>query len=207
LIGIAGPSCAGKTELARRLAETLKAPVVNLDSYYRSLGHLPPAERAKTNFDVPGSLDAELLAHHLEMMSLGHEVSIPVYDFAQHTRSDKVRILSPAPRIIIEGLFTLHWEEVRRRLAVKIYIGASSRACLSRRIERDVRERGRTPESVLRQYRTTVEPMARLYIVPTSVHADLVLDGENPLDESAALALTLIRKRENQSRERPRNPA
>ncbi len=192
LIGIAGPSCAGKTELARRLADALDAPIVALDCYYHSLDHLPLEQRARSNFDVPDSLDAELLAWHVDQLARGEEVQVPVYDFSRHTRTTAVRAVRATHYALIEGLFALHWEAVRERLGVKLYVGAGDGVCLRRRIERDVRERGRTPESVLEQYRTTVEPMARQYVLPTAAFAGLVVDGEARIEESVAAALAVI---------------
>jgi uridine kinase len=193
LIGIAGPSCAGKTELARRLADTLDAPIVALDCYYHSLDHLPLEQRARSNFDVPESLDADLLARHVRQLARGEEIQVPIYDFTCHHRTTAVRAVRATRYALIEGLFTLHWEAVRELLDVKLYVGAADSVCLRRRIERDVRERGRTPESVLEQYRTTVEPMARQYVFPTAAFAGLVLDGEARIDESIAAALAVIR--------------
>jgi uridine kinase len=192
LIGIAGPSCAGKTELARRLADVLDAPIVALDCYYYSLDHLPLEQRARSNFDVPDSLDAELLARHVGQLARGEEILAPVYDFSRHTRTTAVRAVRPTRYVLIEGLFTLHWEAVRDLLGVKLYVGAGEDVCLKRRIERDVRERGRTPESVIEQCRTTVEPMARQYIFPTAAFAGLVLDGEARIEDSVAAALAVI---------------
>jgi uridine kinase len=193
LIGIAGPSCAGKTELARRLADALDAPIVALDCYYYSLDHLPLEQRALSNFDVPDSLDADLLAGHVDQLARGEEIRVPVYDFSRHTRTTAVRVVRPTRYALIEGLFALHWEAVRERLGVKLYVGAPEAVCLKRRIERDVRERGRTPESVIEQCRTTVEPMAKRYILPTAAFAGLVLDGEARIEDSVAAALAVIR--------------
>ena len=193
LIGIAGPSCAGKTELARRLADALDAPIVALDCYYHSLDHLPLEQRARSNFDVPDSLDAELLTRHVDQLARGEEIHVPVYDFSRHTRTTAVRAVRATQYALIEGLFTLHWEAVRERLSVKLYVGADADVCLRRRIERDVRERGRTPESVIEQCRTTVEPMAKKYVLPTAAFAGLVLDGEARIEDSVAAALAVIR--------------
>lgn len=195
LIGIAGPSCAGKTELARRLAAELNAPVLPLDSYYRDLAHLPFEQRARMNFDVPEALDEELITQHVSLLSLGMEIDAPVYDFARHTRSPQTQRVRPGRFAILEGLFTLHWEAVRRMLHVKIYVGAPEEICLARRLERDVRERGRTPESVREQFHSTVAPMARMHILPTSAFADLILSGAAPIEEFVAAALKLIREK------------
>jgi uridine kinase len=175
------------------LADALDAPIVALDSYYHSLDHLPLEQRARSNFDVPDALDAELLVRHVGQLSRGEEIHVPVYDFSCHQRTTGVRAVRATRYALIEGLFTLHWEGVRELLSVKFYVGAGESVCLRRRIERDVRERGRTPESVIEQCRTTVEPMARQYILPTAAFAGLVLDGEAPIEESVAAALAVIR--------------
>lgn len=193
LIGIAGPSCAGKTELATRLADVLAAPILALDVYYRDLAHLPFEERARSNFDVPEALDADLLARHVAELAQGLEIAVPVYDFSRHLRTTQVRAVRATRYAVIEGLFALHWEAMRDLLGVKIFVSAESGVCLQRRVERDVRERGRTPESVLEQYRTTVEPMARQHILPTAAFADLVLEGTAQIEESVAAALECIR--------------
>jgi uridine kinase len=194
LIGIAGPSCAGKTELAERLADRLSAPIVPLDCYYRELAHLSFEERARSNFDVPAALDEELLTRQLGQLARGEEIRMPVYDFTRHLRTADARPLRATGCVIVEGLFTLHWEEIRGLLDVKLFVAASEDACLRRRIERDVRERGRTVDSVIEQYRTTVGPMARQYILPTARYADVVLDGERSIEESLTAALECIRK-------------
>ena len=193
LIGIGGPSCAGKTELATRLADVLGAPILALDAYYLGLDHLPFEQRARSNFDVPEALDADLLARHVSELAQGLEIAVPVYDFSRHMRTVQVRAMRASRYALIEGLFALHWESIRDRLGVKIFVDAESSVCLQRRVERDVRERGRTPESVLEQYRTTVEPMARQHILPTAAFADLVLDGTARIEESVAATLARIR--------------
>lgn len=183
LIGIGGPSCAGKSELARRLAAALQAPVLSLDRYYRDLSQLGFEERARWNFDVPEALDADQIAQDLATLAAGRATDVPVYDFTQHVRRQEHETLEPGSHVIVEGLFTLYWAAVRRLLDLKVFVAAPDEVCLARRLERDVRERGRTPESVREQYERTVRPMAERYILPTRAHADLVLDGTAPPGE------------------------
>jgi uridine kinase len=189
LIGIAGPSGSGKSELSRRLSQRLQAPVISMDSYYRELSHLTVAERAKINFDEPASIDDALLREHLEALGRGEAVEVPHYDFATHTRVAGTQRIEAGAVVILEGLFTLWWEELRRLLPTKVYVDLEDETCFARRLARDVRERGRTPESVQWQYESTVRPMAERYILPTKRHADVVVRGDELL--SAAVEKVL----------------
>src|SRR5271166_3159889 len=174
LIGITGPSGAGKSYLARHLAERLQAPVLPLDRYYRDLSHISPEERGRVNFDDPAALEDELLVAQVEQLREGRSVEIPLYDFSVHTRSRETQLFRPAQFVIVEGLFTLYWPSLRRLLDTRVYVDMTDDICLQRRQERDVRERGRTPESVLEQFRATVAPMAERYVRPTQAHAHVV---------------------------------
>jgi uridine kinase len=194
LVGIAGPSCSGKTELARWLRGRTGAPILNLDVYYIDLSHLPLEERARRNFDEPAALDYRLILEHARALAAGSPIRAPRYDFTTHARAAGDEVVEPGGLVILEGLFTLYWPELRELLGVKLYVDAPDDLCLARRLERDVRERGRTPESVLRQFEETVRPMAHLHILPTRAYADLVLSGAEPLSRSGELALALLRR-------------
>ena len=189
LIGVAGPSCAGKTELARAVADRLHAPIISLDSYYVDLAHLPFEERPRTNFDVPESLDKDLLVNQLRQLSRGEEIHVPVYDFTRHVRASDTRCVRAWEFVIVEGLFALYWQELRALLKTTVFVYANDDICFARRLERDVRERGRTSESVREQFDSTVRPMAERYILPTRRFADLVLSGTDPLEQSVATVL------------------
>ena len=193
MIAIAGFSGSGKTTLARRLAELLPAAIFSLDAYYRDHPELSLEERRGLNYDHPESLDAELIAAHLRELAEGREVLRPVYDFAQHARSGGSEAMQPAEHIIVEGLFPLHWPEVRNIFSTKVFLEADHNVCLPRREARDVAERGRSPDSVRRQYAASVQPMAEQFIRPSREHADLVLGGTRPLEESVAAVVTHIR--------------
>ena len=184
LIGIAGPSGSGKSELARRLASVLAAPIVSLDSYYLDLSHLSLEQRARTNFDEPASLDHALLLAQCLDLSRGVAIDVPHYDFACHTRVPGTQHIAPCPCVIVEGLFTLYWQDLRQLLHTTVYVDLEDEICYTRRLARDVRERGRTPESVKHQYFTTVRPMAEKYIWPTRRHAQVLVRGDALLDES-----------------------
>lgn len=195
LIGITGPSGAGKTYLATHLAEKLKAPVLHLDAYYSDLAHLPLHERARQNFDDPKAIDHELLVEQVSGLSEGRVVKVPVYDFATHTRLTDTRAFAPADVVVIEGLFALYWEGLRDLLHTKVYVDMSQNVCLERRTFRDVRERGRTPESVREQFFATVAPGAQLYVNPMRAYADVTLWGDTPIEVEMARVLDHMRQR------------
>jgi uridine kinase len=183
LIGIAGPSGSGKSFLAQHLAAALQADVIELDRYYRDLSHLPLAERARVNFDAPEALEHELLIEQVAGLRNKEKVHLPVYDFTTHTRTARTEALKPSKVVIVEGLFTLHWTGLRELLGTKVYVDLNDEVCLTRRKARDVRERGRTLESVIEQYQATVAPMARRYVHPTIAHADVVVIGTERIED------------------------
>jgi len=189
LIGVAGPSCAGKTELSRALAKRLDAVLLPLDAYYFDLSDRPIEERARFNFDVPAALDHDIFFDHLQALREGHGIDRPVYDFATHTRTTRTERIEPQQFVVVEGLFVLGWQDVRGLMGTKVFVDLDDPACLERRIYRDVRERGRTADSVVQQFTETVAPMANLYVRPTREFADIVVPGDNPLATSVATVL------------------
>jgi uridine kinase len=197
IIGIAGPSSSGKTELAKHLVLELPGTaVVSLDSYYRGMEEIPLPERKKVNFDHPDALDWELLHEHLQMMACGHAFREPVYSFAAYARTEATRFIAPSEFMIVEGLFVLYWPELRSMLDTKVYVETDPGVCFQRRLARDVAERGRTPESVREQYEKTVRPSAEWFVYPTQKYADLMVSGEEPFGKSTeAILLRLQRVR------------
>ena len=193
IIAIAGPSCSGKTSVARHLASAVPATIFSLDAYYHDLATLSFEERAAFNFDHPDSLDAAMLSQHLHDLAQGREVIRPIYDFSRHTRSGRTETVQPSDYLIVEGLFTLYWDSFRDIYSTKVFMEAEHKVCLPRREARDIAERGRTAESVHRQYATTVQPMADQFVYPTRRYADLVLSGSQPVAESAEAVLAHIR--------------
>ena len=201
IIGIAGPSSSGKSELARHLVEKLPGTaIVSLDSYYRGMEEIPLEARKKVNFDHPDALDWTLLHEHLQAMAVGKAIDEPVYSFADYARTSLSRRIEPGPYAIVEGLFVLYWPELRAMLDTKVYVETDPDVCFNRRLARDVAERGRTPQSVCEQYERTVRPSAEWFVYPTRKFADLVVSGEEPLTQStAAVVRALGRARDTQS--------
>lgn len=185
LIGIAGPSCSGKSELSKYMSVLLAAPILSLDHYYRDLADMSVADRATQNFDHPDALDWPLLEQDVATLARGQNVEVYRYDFTHHTRSSGIERIAAREYVIVEGLFTLHSAAIRRQLGLKVFVAVPDETCLERRLERDIRERARTRESVLTQYAATVRPMCEQYILPTRQFADLVVSGTDLLEQSA----------------------
>ncbi len=201
LIGISGGSCSGKTSLALGLArylDDLHPAVIPLDSYYFGLEHVPEQERSMYNFDHPGAIDFELFENHLVRLLGGEEILVPVYDYETHTRAPRGEWLEVGPAgdggrvLIIEGLHVFYSPAVRELLDLKVFVDTGRAVCLGRRLERDVRERGRTPESVVSRFQRHVVPMYEEYIEPVRRYADIVVNGERPIEESIAAVLARV---------------
>jgi uridine kinase len=193
IIGVAGPSSSGKSELARQLVQRLPGTsIVSLDSYYRGMEEIPLEERKKVNFDHPDSLDWELLHQHLLAIAGGLPFDEPVYSFADYARTSETRRIEPGGFLIVEGLFVLYWPELRAMLDTKVYVQTRPDVCFQRRLTRDVAERGRTPESVREQYERTVRPSAEWFVHPTEKYADLVVSGEEPFERSTSAIMAAL---------------
>lgn len=192
VVGIAGGSGSGKTTLAARIQERLPAgSCVRLshDAYYRCLADLPLEERARSNFDHPDSLESELLVRHLDVLRQGQAVEIPVYDFSTHTRRPGGVPLNPAPVVVVDGVLLLAVEDVRTRLDFRVFVETSAEERLQRRLRRDMRRRGRSRESVMDQWRSTVHPMYERFVAPSRDHAHLVV-RHGGFDEAALEGIT-----------------
>jgi uridine kinase len=182
VIGIAGPSCSGKTTLAHRLAERLPGDgiVFELDWYYHDQsGHTVD----DIDVDVPEAIDHTLAVSHLRRLADGYAVERPAYDYATHARAARGVSLAPADTIVVEGLFALYWPELRELYDHAVFVLAEDSVCLQRRIARDTHERGRTIDDVMRQYHRKVRPMYEQYVHPTRHDADLMVHGIEPVEE------------------------
>jgi uridine kinase len=178
IIGIAGGTGSGKTTVARALQQELgKENVVLIaqDSYYTNLSELPLAERAKRNFDHPDAFENDLLLRHLQELKKGCSVAVPVYDFTQHTRSATTIEITPRPVIIVEGILIFADPELREAFDIKVFVDTDPDVRVLRRILRDLTERGRSLESVRKQYLETVKPMHEAFVEPSKRYADIII--------------------------------
>lgn len=178
IIGVAGGSGSGKTTVTRQVLAEIGPNMVSVviqDYYYCDQRHLSMEERLKTNYDHPRAFDWPLLIEQVEALQSGCAIEMPVYDFANHTRSTQTITVQPAPVIVIEGLFPLYNATLRDMMSLKIFVDTDSDVRFIRRLQRDIAERGRTTESVITQYLETVRPMHNLFIEPTKHHADVIL--------------------------------
>ena len=196
VLGIAGCSGSGKTTLAAELARTLGGIHFHLDNYYRDLGHMPFAERIRQNFDDPGLIESPLLAAHIAALARGEAIDRPLYDFSTHTRVvGRTERVSAGRFLIVEGLFALYYPALLPLYGLRIYVETPDEVCFERRMKRDIEERGRTPESVRRQYEATVRPASIKFVRPSAAHADLTVDGTDALDWKVERVLTEMRTR------------
>ena len=197
LIGVAGGSNSGKTTIASRLAELVgneHLSLIKLDSYYVSKSEEPLEQRAAANYDHPDAFDWELLNDHLAALTAGATVQVPVYDYAIHDRSDRCEPVAASRVVVVEGILVLWEPRLRERFDLKIFVDTPADLRVIRRLRRDVAERGRTPESILEQYLTTVRPAHERFIEPSKRHADVIVP-EGGLNRPA-IEVLLARVRE-----------
>ena len=183
VIGIAGGTGSGKTTLMNNLITEFAGSVTVLshDNYYKRHDELTYEERCRLNYDEPAALETDLMARHLDCLRRGEAIDCPVYDFTVHNRSDETICISPEKVIIVEGILIFENKELRDLMDIKVFVDTDADVRLCRRILRDVEERGRTLESVVTQYQTTVKPMHEMYVEPSKKFADIIIPegGEN----------------------------
>lgn len=193
IIGIAGGTGSGKTTVARAIYDRVgkdRIEWISHDSYYRSFDGLTPEQRYKINFDHPDSLESELLARHLDVLSKGSSVDIPLYDFTTYSRKQETQHVEPRKVIIVEGVLVLAEPDLRKRIDIKLFVDTPADIRFVRRLVRDIKSRGRSLESVVEQYVTTVRPMHEEFVEPSKRHADLIIPegGENQVAIDAIIS-------------------
>lgn len=176
-IGIAGGTGSGKTAIARRIQRRFGRNVCTLyhDNYYKRHDELTQEEREKLNYDCPDAFETDLMIRHLEKLRRGEAVYCPTYDYTVHNRSERTVTIYPAPIILVEGILILENEELCRALDVKVFVDTDADVRILRRAVRDVRDRGRSLESVVSQYLNTVKPMHEKYVEPSRRRADIII--------------------------------
>lgn len=178
LVGIAGASASGKSLLAETLLNELKSDhlcAISEDSYYKDQSHLTMEERVKTNYDHPESLDHDLMLDHMLALKNGETVEVPMYDYTVHNRKAESRTVQPARVIIYEGILLFTDPKIREAFDLRFFMDTPLDICLIRRMQRDIKTRGRDLDSVIAQYKETVRPMFMQFIEPSRQHADVII--------------------------------
>ncbi|MCX7976888.1 MAG: uridine kinase [Bellilinea sp.] len=204
VIAIAGGSGSGKTTVATEILKRVgshRIAYLPHDAYYRDLKDLPPAQRELVNFDHPNSLETSLMIEHIRKLKNWEAIELPVYDFTTHTRTNRTIHIEPQRVILVEGILIFAEPALRELFDVKIFVDTDPDLRFIRRLERDIRERGRTTESVIRQYLNTVRPMHMDFVEPSKRYADVIIPegGFNTvaLDMVISRIETLLEKKEH----------
>lgn len=184
VIGIAGGSASGKTSIANKLRlgfEGASVQIIKMDDYYNDLSYLALEERYLVNYDHPLAFDMDLLVSHIQSLSSRQTILKPTYDFVVHNRSQETELINPTDVLIIEGLFCLEEPKIRELLDIKIFVDTPADIRFIRRLNRDVKKRGRTLDQVVSQYENTVRVMHDLFVEPSKRYADIIIPegGEN----------------------------
>lgn len=207
-IGIAGGTGSGKSTVARKVAEALphaSVAFLEMDAYYRDFRHLTAEERTRVNWDHPDAFDLAFLISHIEALLQGKRVEMPIYDFATHGRSTLTQPIAPADVVVIDGILLLTDPDLRSLCDVKVFVDADADIRLVRRIRRDTAVRGRTLESVLDQYLTTVQPMHLQFVEPSKRYADVIVPRGGSNTVAIEMIVAKIQRRLD-GRQRPAHP-
>ena len=178
VIGVAGGTGSGKSTLVKRLQEAFSCEDVATlchDYYYKAHPELSYEERTKLNYDHPDAFDTDMLVEHIRALKNGEVIERPVYSFVEHNRTDERVVVKPSKVIIIDGILIFENKELRDQMDIKVFVDTDADLRLARRILRDVRERGRSMESVINQYTTTVKPMHEQFVEPSKKYADVII--------------------------------
>jgi uridine kinase len=197
IILVAGGSASGKTTVVEEILEAAGLDdvlIIKHDDYYHNQDHLPLEVRFLTNYDHPSSLDNELLYDHLKMLIDGKSVEKPIYDFINHTRGSETEIIKPKPIIIIEGILILENEMIRELSDMNLFVELDDDIRFIRRMLRDMKERGRSLESIINQYESTVKPMYHKHIKPTKRYADVIIPNNKTHNIAVDLIVTKVKQ-------------
>ena len=195
IVLIGGGSASGKTHVLRKVLERIpedKITKISIDDYYKDFSVLPMEERVKVNFDHPKAFDWKLMTEQINDLKNGKTIEKPIYDFTIHGRSKKTEVVEPKELIVVEGIMALVNKDLRALGDLKVYINASRERRLVRRIERDQKERGRTYESIIEQYFSTVLPMYEEIIAPSQYYADLIINNEGYNTKSIDVLVSVL---------------
>jgi uridine kinase len=198
VLGIAGGSASGKTTVTKKILQALAGEPIALldqDSYYRDLSHLPMEDRRNFNFDHPEAFDNALMVSQLEALRAGQTIQKPTYSFKDYARQPGTIEVGPGRIIIVEGILVLGIAELRRRMNVKIFVEADDDIRFIRRLVRDVKDRGRTIDAVVAQYMETVRPMHLTFVEPSKRYADVIIPSAGPNDVAIGVVVSALRQR------------
>lgn len=194
ILGVAGGSGSGKTTVVNKIVQKIGKKnilLVEHDSYYRDLSHIPLSARRKQNFDHPSSLETELMIRHIDALRKGYKIDLPVYDFVAHTRAEETIQVSPKKIILIDGILIFSEPDLLDLMDIKIFVDTDDDVRLLRRLRRDIQERGRDFDGVLNQYETYVRPMHLEFVEPSKRYADIIIPrgGENRVALEMVIAM------------------
>jgi len=178
LIGIAGGTGSGKSTVTREIYKSItdkNVAIIEQDSYYKDQSDISFEERVKTNYDHPFAFDNELLISHLKDLLDGKSIQKPIYDFENHNRKKETVLVEPKDIIVLEGILILYDEDLRKLMDIKLFVDTDADVRVIRRILRDIKDRGRTLDSVVKQYMTTVRPAHMQFVEPTKRYADIII--------------------------------
>lgn len=197
IIGVAGGTASGKSTVAEAILQRVgreHIAYIQHDSYYRDLSHLPLEERARMNFDHPDALETELLVEHLRQLQAGQPIEVPIYDFATYTRTERTRRIEPRRVVLVEGILIFVDKQLRDMMDIKLYVDTDADMRFIRRLQRDIRERGRTLESVIQQYLETVRPMHLEFVEPSKRYADIIIPSGGFNETAIEMIVARIQK-------------
>jgi uridine kinase len=203
IIGIAGGTGSGKTTITRRLIQSFgsEVSVIHHDNYYKEHHDMPFEERAKLNYDHPNAFDTDLLIEALRELKQGHSITCPVYDYAIHDRTDKTLVVHSTRVIVVEGILIYESKELCEQMDIKLYVDTDADVRILRRIVRDVRDRGRSLDSVINQYLSTVKPMHEQFVEPSKRRADIIIPEGGHNRVALEMVMERVRAHLNRSRE------